>query len=279
MLTSIKRWLDKPFPYLEDFKLRLALSFLIGLVCFLTLVIFRPFGLHAVKSVNFIAGFGAISFLILISHLFLIPVIKKKWFDPNHWNIARQCLLITSILLFTGISNYVYNSTIGYNMSYQFSFATMMLMTVAVGVLPTLIMVYAYEVSARNRNLTASRLLPIPAHDIPPSSIKIQSESLKEGTLEMEASHLYYATSSNNYTEIVYNEKEEIKQKLLRLKLKNLEHQLSDNESFLRCHKSYIVNKTKIKGYHGNARSMVLYLEGIDLPIPISRSFDRSKLD
>ncbi|MEO1383127.1 MAG: LytTR family DNA-binding domain-containing protein, partial [Bacteroidota bacterium] len=87
-----------------------------------------------------------------------------------------------------------------------------------------------------------------------------------------------FATSDNNYSTVFYWEEGTLTRKLLRLSLKNLENQLAEVPAIVRCHRSYIVNKEKIQGFKGNARSLTLKLEGYEERIPVSRNFPKEQL-
>ena len=69
----ILNWLKKPYPFVTDTSIKWALSMMIGLICFLFLAAFRPFGLDDVDSVTFIAGFGLTAFISMVVHYFILP--------------------------------------------------------------------------------------------------------------------------------------------------------------------------------------------------------------
>ena len=65
---------------------------------------------------------------------------------------------------------------------------------------------------------------------------------------------------------------------LLRLTLLNFLEKVDPDKNIVRCHKSYIVNLDKVENVHGNARSLMLEIKGLDFEIPVSRSFPREQL-
>jgi hypothetical protein len=275
----MKWWLDRPYPALEEAELRLAMSFGIGLVCFLTLNIFKPFGLHEVTDVSFFAGFGATATLSLLIHFFVIPQIVPQWFNPDHWTVRHQLLLIVSIVLLISVLNYFYNSTFGHDISPQYGLLPFIYMTTMVGVLPIIIMTYCTELIARNKNKSEARALsPSKKTEMQVLPITIRSDSSKDPDITIELNGFLYAESGNNYCEVHFVENNQVRKRLIRLNLKGLESQLHSFPNIIRCHKSYIVNKDKILSFDGNARSMTLRLVQGDYDIPVSRSLDRSLL-
>ena len=66
----------------------------------------------------------------------------------------------------------------------------------------------------------------------------------------------------------------ETKQQIIRNTLKYTEEQLQPKQ-FIRCHKSYIVNKEKIVFIKGNLKDLKLRLAGLDFDIPVSRNLPK----
>ena len=75
-----------------------------------------------------------------------------------------------------------------------------------------------------------------------------------------------------------WRDESETQKELLRITLLNLLQRVDSDENIVRCHKSYVVNLDKVAKVHGNARSLMLELKGLDFEIPVSRSFPREQL-
>jgi len=91
--------------------------------------------------------------------------------------------------------------------------------------------------------------------------------------------NLYYIESDDNYIKVWYKDiEDEIKQYMLRCKLKTVEESFSDSD-LIRCHRKYIVNISKIKVLMREKDSYMidLGLENVD-PIPISKTYEESVL-
>ena len=105
--------------------------------------------------------------------------------------------------------------------------------------------------------------------------LSIKPETKRSEALILATSDFLFATSDNNYSTIFYLKEGKLERQLLRLSMKNLELQLNGSEAIVRCHRSYMVNKSKIKKFRGNARSLFLELTDCEEKIPVSRSFSR----
>jgi hypothetical protein len=101
-------------------------------------------------------------------------------------------------------------------------------------------------------------------------SFKDESGSVK---LIIKLINLIYLQSSDNYVEIYYLENGNIEKSLLRNSIKNLEP-LFFNTSFIRCHRSFMINTSKIEVARKTSSGFDLKLKHFpDVVIPVSKSF------
>jgi DNA-binding LytR/AlgR family response regulator len=97
--------------------------------------------------------------------------------------------------------------------------------------------------------------------------------------VEIYINELLYIEASDNYSSVYFKKHGEVKKQLLRGSLKRMEDQLKSCELVVRCHKSFIVNVSKISKVSGNAQGYKLHIPEIDTEIPVSRKFPKSILD
>ncbi len=89
---------------------------------------------------------------------------------------------------------------------------------------------------------------------------------------------LVFIEAQENYSRVVWTEGDQVKEKLLRVTLKNIEGQIADN-NIVRCHRSFIIN-TKVEfTILGNSNGYRLESELISDTIPISRSLGKEIVD
>ena len=79
--------------------------------------------------------------------------------------------------------------------------------------------------------------------------------------------------SADNYVEIVYMEGENLKKKLIRNTLKNVELQIKQYSNFIRCHRTCIVNMHYIEKLNQDYSSHWITIKGYQERIPVSRQY------
>ena len=94
--------------------------------------------------------------------------------------------------------------------------------------------------------------------------------SLKKDFFVVDEANLVFVKSENNYVLISYIEDDLIKEKLLRSTLANIEKQLP---SFIKTHRSYIVNPDFILSVKGSKQNSKLNLKNTALAIPVSETY------
>lgn len=91
--------------------------------------------------------------------------------------------------------------------------------------------------------------------------------------------NLYFIESDDNYIKVWYSDSDgEIKQYMLRCRLKTIEESFADSD-LVRCHRKYVVNITKVEILRAEKEGyrVSLSLEGIDY-IPISKTYEKNVL-
>jgi len=279
------RWLQKPYPLLEQTKDKWVLALCSSVFVAVFLMVFQPFDAGSIKRFKlvYLAGFGVCVCLGLVINYLILPKLFPKLFNADQWQIQNEIVYILwTLTLITGF-NYLYNTYVGAGIAKYKSLGEFFGITVAIGIFPVVILTFFIERNLNKKNTSDAKLLSESITDkVPEKSIEtyitITSDSLKSKPLKLRLNDFLFATSDNNYTTIFYAEANDVKRQLLRLSLKNLEDQLSAYTTVIRCHRSYIVNKDKIIAVTGNARSLVLALKGYDGTIPVSRSFPKDQL-
>jgi DNA-binding LytR/AlgR family response regulator len=100
--------------------------------------------------------------------------------------------------------------------------------------------------------------------------IRIESQ-LKKEELVFYPGQLIYAESEGNYIAFYLNLDGQVKKKLIRNSISNIEQQLSVIPFLFRVHRAFIVNVKRIKSQKGNSLGYRLKLSGTEVEIPVSR--------
>ncbi len=102
--------------------------------------------------------------------------------------------------------------------------------------------------------------------------VSIKSDTKEE--LEINLTNLLYIEAQENYSRVVWVDDDRLKEKLLRVTLKNIEAQIVDS-SIIRCHRSYIINAKAKYTISGNSNGYRLKSTLLQHSIPISRSLGK----
>jgi hypothetical protein len=108
--------------------------------------------------------------------------------------------------------------------------------------------------------------------DILNKSIEFFSETNTE-SLNLLVAEVAFIKSADNYVEIVYKEGENLKKKLIRSTMKNVELQLKQYSIFIRCHRICIVNMHYIEKLNRNFNNHWLSIKGYHEQLPVSRQY------
>jgi DNA-binding LytR/AlgR family response regulator len=85
---------------------------------------------------------------------------------------------------------------------------------------------------------------------------------------------LVYIEAQENYSRVVWAEGDQVKEKILRVTLKNIERQITDNK-IVRCHRSFIINTQVEFSILGNSNGYSLKSKLFSDTIPISRTLGK----
>lgn len=97
-------------------------------------------------------------------------------------------------------------------------------------------------------------------------------------SLEVDLAGLLFIEAEDNYSRIVFVDDGTVKEKTLRVTLKNIEEQISSSEIF-RCHRSYVINlgqEFELTGKSGNYKLTTKLNETV---IPVSRSKEKELVE
>jgi hypothetical protein len=91
--------------------------------------------------------------------------------------------------------------------------------------------------------------------------------------LSVRNSDIMFIRSADNYIEVTYLEEDTVQKKLLRNTLKNIEIELDEFGSFIRCHRTAIINTGYIEKLIRRYSGYALKISNIDEKIPVSRQY------
>lgn len=276
MIKKLMKWLLKPYPFPDTIKGKLFISLSFGVFVSLFLFIFKPFYFDDLgeKQLFIALVYGTITFFTIFFNLVGLPFLFKKQFSVDLWCIYKEIIFIISTVLIVAVL-ISYASIIFLNHSNLFFFISNTFLT---SILPVFIYVFFIEKTENTKNNnTIKKLSTVQIDESNTIEVLIKGDN-KDEELIVPLSDILYMISEKNYVSVFYNFDGCIKETLLRSSLNNIERQLIKFNKIVRCHKSYIVNATKVEDVQGNARGFLLKIINIDALIPVSRSFPKEQL-
>lgn len=275
------KWLNAPYPLLQNTRYKWLFALLSGLFVFVFLIVFEPFGAAQTIAYKyiFLAGFGVSVFLGVAVTYFILPALFREFFRPEKWTIAKEILLQFCCILIISAFNSLHNYNWWRDIDLYQTFLNFLIITTSIGIFPIIGLIFFKERTLSKRNIERAHLL---SNQLPPSApeenitVQIQEESVKASPMVLSLSAFVYAQSEGNYVTIFYLADSTLSRKLMRLSLKQLDIQLEHLSQIKRCHRSYLINTQHITAIDGNARSLTIQLDNVATPIPVSRSFSKA---
>ena len=281
-------WLKKPYPFLfESLTSSVRVSNFILIFTFLFLVVFKPFDLADVISVNFY--FGALLYGIVsgatafLTGGFLVRFFPT-YFTDKGWTIGKEMLSLNVMLLSVSLANgilgyYIELCPIGEVRSIWSSLYDNLKHTYAVGVFPVLILTTISYIVLLRRNLAKvdeiNLQIDTRQENETPSEyhnqiVTIQS-SANNNDFSFCLNDLLFVMSDGNYVEFHVEDEGNVRREIRRNTLSNIESQLETYKFLFRSHRAYLVNLTKVVKSSGNAQGYELKFAKSDHTVPVSR--------
>lgn len=252
-----------------------------GLFIFLFLALLQPFGYSNISGVTnkwlIALGYGIITGIILgFYHFSFYQLFKHHIIKLEKYKVWHFILNIFGIILLIGIGNYFFSMFIftGFKISWH-NFITFLIYTMIVGIFPAIFIPFYTYFKLLKKNALASdeinQLTHSQSHDN--GTVRITSSAKKE-ILELGKNQILFFKAQGNYIQVVFlDENKKITKKMIRTTMKSVEENLRNHAEFIRVHRSYIINKTKITKSTGNAQGITLFLDNSDATVPVSRKY------
>lgn len=274
-------FLNQPYPCeIPSFRKSLQLGFFIGFFIFLFLLVFQPFGLDIIPAPNrpwWIGGYGLITFFSILIFQQGIQKLFPGFFQEKTWTTGREIVENLSILILIGIGNYFYTIYIGGADWSLLRFLFLLGATFAVGVFPIITLVFLNYTKRLKENLKVAQEMERSLsfkHEKPSEHhrmVTIPSQYRQED-LQLPLDDLLWISSADNYVEVYFQQKGQLRKTLVRNNLGALEQDLS-TMGVLRTHRSFMANLHLVSHIEGNAQGYQLIFEGVKEGVPVSRKY------
>ncbi len=285
----IFKTLNKPYPHEESIKKKIFIAALFGVFIGLFLLILKPFDIqnltHKHKTI-FLLGYGFITFLSMLITFVIFPVIFKKFHNKEKWTTGKEIIHITTTLFLIALLNIPYSAVFcNYcppfeTETYAGALIFSMMSVFILGIFPVSIMVLVYQNILLKRNIKNAEIATqkIKKRSTPQETISIYSNN-KRNMLSININQLLVIEANGNYINVYYEENDKLIKEMIRNTLKNTEDITEKHSNIIRCHKSYIVNLSKLKKVTGNAQGYKLTFNHLSFTVPVSRNLSKKILN
>ena len=269
--------LNQPYPLQEITPKTWLNCFFEGVFVALFLIVFQPFDIslwHDPHKIWYLCGFGVVTFICSAIFRFGIRSIFSNFFQEKNWTVEREIICILCMILLIATGNYLYNFTIFSQKFTLYGFFWMLVVTFIIGIFPTIFGVltnYIYQLKKYKETIVVHSQSIDNQVVTKNNFIKFIAENEKD-TLEIAENDLLFIESSDNYSTIFFMKNNKLQKELLRSSLSRLEGQIHSS-AIVRCHRSFIVNLSKVERVTGNAQGYKLHLQLPELLVPVARKY------
>lgn len=211
--------------------------------------------------------FRALSFGVLTFSIFYI---NEFWLEPIiDRNINKYIWRIWELWLGGTMTFVLFNYFWNWQELYWFAYFQLLLEYVGIIIIPIGLSFFTkiyFQNQQSNSQIVEALNTPIIQQKITFASTNDQTK------LTLFPNDFLYATSADNYVQVVYVVNQKTQKTLLRGTLKELENQFS-NLPFQRCHRSYFINTEHIQIVKKEGQKMVLQLKNVEQIIPVSKKY------
>ncbi len=192
-------------------------------------------------------GFSLIAFLCYG----LISILQRKIFEKtSKWSIGFEVMILVVFYILYTVGTFIYYKSSIIKGNYDFlKFFTEIILIASLIMTPILILVRTYAV----------KLIPAKS-----DNITIKGDN-KLDILKIKQSDLICISNSQNYVEIFYLENGQLRSKLIRSSLKNIQ---SSFEFLIQIHRSHLINPEHFKSWK-DATTIIL----TQVELPVSKNY------
>ena len=301
-------FLNQPYPFSFQPSRRIKQLVPIGLLVFIFLILFKPFGLEGdpgyIQTSVYLSLSGiTIGFLTTV----LIPYFFPGYFNESKWTLKRNFIwngyifFIFATLMFFSFNIYsIYHFNNNQNFTFKIYLWWLYLQLIfglPLGIIINLFnqyfllkrhvkaaesINYSFKTSALQkfqRSTEGSNISTehdegifsneLKSHYVPFKELEFEIDKYKKVNIDIE--NIIFVEAFGNYINVVYIDND-IKKITVRETIANIEQKVSEKKVIYRTHRSYLVNLKKIEKITGDSQGLKLHLKFIDKVIPVSRN-------
>ena len=275
MESRLYMWMNRRFPQNYLLKNPFKGFLILALFTFLFAVLYRPLHSHSSGKLTYGETMAIYSVVVAFSAILTFLLLKTlhHFSGIEEWTLSKELFSIIVVLLGVGIGIYFFAFVIEprapcWNIATLWDSCKNAFL---VGILP-----FSFFTITNLHHLPGGKTSIYDSgseDDETPTlerGIEIKSK-LKKETLSFYPSEFLYAESDGNYVLFYLQKENEVKKKIIRNSISEVEKQLTNHPHFFRTHRSFIVNMERVIKKQGNASGYRLKLKGLSNEIPVSR--------
>lgn len=279
-LTNLLKTRVMAYDLNSFYFISLAICFVHSFLFIAFLEPFDYFRLNEYPTYYYALGYATLNFIneFIMIALFSKVFVKFSenwvfWKDSMFWLIMLATVTISQLVAI----HYTDNIAITFA-----NFFKMLGVIIVVGIIPFFVFVITkFVISRKNHikkfdmiNKSLKYKLKVYSYNNKSSDTEFHLVGMnKNDVFKFKEKDFFYASSDENYVHIYFEFNHKMEKLTFRISLISFIRQLSSNENIVQCHKSYVVNKSKIVNIGGSSRGYKLYLKNMENPIPIGLKF------
>jgi len=287
-MNKLKQFLKQPYPYYDKPGVIIVIC---SVLMLFIMAVFEPFKFqlshpsHILLLMCYLIIFLAGTSIVFV----FFPKMFPRFYKPDTWTLGKSLGNYLLVLFLLGLSVAFYNLWVlpryyFYPINNPLPFIVKdILSTIAVGILPFTVITFIIQNRALKQNLAKSMELNRVLDERKQMEVSGDTQITLNGTTKdavtVYPENILYIEVSGNYVDIFYTQDDKIQHRLLRSTIRQMENELVDYPTFIRCHRTFIVNVNRILHVSGNAQGYKLSLRGANEQIPVSRTYMQNLKD
>jgi hypothetical protein len=265
-MRVLKKIISSPLPFHYSRKNLMRFSIIIFVLIILFQFLFEPFNVEREEHTMSYIYICIIQSLIATSTIVFYIGIAGIVINKPNWNVAKEIILITSLLIIIGVLLFLardlfYDNPKNWSLKYLFEEIRN---SFFVGLL--ILLIY-YPL----RHLNSQKNIPGDNDNNDNTQIWINS-TVKSESFLLNPDSFIYAKSDGNYIEIYLLTDSKTTKIIKRITIKNFALQLSNLDYIMRVHRSYMVNLNHPHIVQRGLNGINIIFDNLQEKIPVSRS-------
>ncbi len=236
---------------------------LITIIPPLILFLFQPFGIFmnfdfwALDLWLAVFGFGVVNGTLTLIFWILLPSLFRSYFE--NFSVWRAVLFLLLFIILLSSSNYIYIKLLkgSYNFLWK-DYFIILTRFIIVGLFTSIIVIMINQTRRLKSNLRLAEEINSRLEKEKITKEKIIKTEKEREVFKLSEETFLFAQSTDNYCMVHMLHNGQSHKKLYRLSLKSLEMQTSEIKSFVRCHRSFVINLNMVVLTEGNSRGLEL---------------------